>query len=148
MKTWLKIYDGVVISMVRQTQTPPNDETGFWIVQPDVFAGPGWLYADGKLSRPPNFPWMVLTTTGFLNRFTAEELAAIRASSNEAVVRAIEHIDSLDKISVIAPAIINCVNVFASNGLIAPERASSFLEPAKQHEEALVAVPTLDGDEP
>lgn len=148
MKTWLKINDGVVICLVRQPETPPDDESGFWIVQPHPFAGPGWLYSDGQLSRPPNFPWMVITKTAFLNRFTAEELAAIRASSNEAVIQAIDHIDSLDKINVIAPQIINCVNVFAANGLIAQERSSSFLEPAKPHEEAPITIPTSDGDAP
>lgn len=148
MKTWLKIYDGVVVSLVRQSETPPDDETGFWIVQPHALAGPGWLYSDGVLSRPPDFVWMIVTKDAYLTRFTAEEIAAIRASTNEDVQFAIATIDGLDKINVVAPQIINCVNVFAANGLIAPERASSFLEPAKPHEEAPITIPTLDGDAP
>jgi hypothetical protein len=148
MKTWLKIHDGVVICMVRQSETPPDDETGFWIVQPHAFAGPGWLYADGEVTRPPNFVWMVVTNEAYLARFTAEEIAAIRASTNENAQLAIATIDGLEKVHVVAPQVINCINVFAANGLIATERASSFLEPAKPHEEAPVTIPTSDGDTP
>jgi hypothetical protein len=148
MKTWLKIHDGVVICMVRQTETPPDDETGFWIVQTHALSGPGWLYENGKLLKPPGFLWMLVTKTAYLSRFTSEELTAIRESTKEEVKLAIDLIDGMDKISVISPAIINCINVFTSNGLIAEERASSFLEPAKPHEEASITIPTLDGDAP
>jgi hypothetical protein len=148
MKTWLKIHDGVVVCMVRQTETPPDDETGFWIVQTHALAGPGWLYEDGQLLKPPGFLVMVVTKAAYLSRFTSDELAAIRESTNEDVKLAIELIDGMEKISVIAPSIINCINVFASNGLIAEERASSFLEPARPHEEAPITIPTLDGDAP
>jgi hypothetical protein len=150
MKTWLKIENDVVVCLVRQTETPPDDENGYWIIQPHPLAGPGWSYTNGELTRPNGYTWFVLTKTAFLERFTADELASIRAAapSNEAVRLCMEHIDGLDKISVQAPRILRAIETLVSNGLLAKDRANSLIEPAKPHEEAPITIPTIDVDGP
>lgn len=92
--------------------------------------GPGWSY-DGSTFSPPVEPVVAGTYTRiqFLFLFTPEEIIAIQdaAVTNQTVMYYNYMINAVVTLQLTDPAVINGVNMLATQGVITPERAAQIL---------------------
>jgi hypothetical protein len=151
MNTWLKISNGVVINVVKQDATPPDDELGAWVIQTHPMQGPGWFYDEsGVLRRPLDQPWFLITKSAFISRFTTAEWSALVAAAdgNQGVKDSFSWLDGVDKVALPSPLARQAIEAFVNSGCVARERAAELIVPARAGEEAETAIPTAGGEEP
>jgi hypothetical protein len=144
MNTYLRICNGVVVTAVTQSELPPDDESGFWIVKPDIFSGPDWLYENGVLRRPDSIAWFLLKGPAFVARFTRAEWEAIQqTASNDADVADCLTYMSSEKISVVSRQTLDAMQTLIAKALITSDRVGELTSPAKGDEAANAVAPEI-----
>jgi hypothetical protein len=151
MNTWLKIYNNVVINVVTQESTPPDDELGKWVLQTNPMQSPGWFYDEtGVLRRPVDQPWFIITKQAFIDRFTTDEWSAIQqnALNTPAIQSALEYLNGVEKVALPASSTLRAIEAFVNSGCVTRERANELIVAAHEDEVADITAPSVPSEGP
>lgn len=127
MKNWVQLDGNSVINRLYQEQEPTQNTNFPWVESADPEVGPGWVYENGAFRKPVFIELQTLrhriTQSAMMARLQPE-LSAIEASTDAAVVSALQLLRRFDPVDLRAKYTLDAVAAFSGAGLLSDIRAA------------------------